>query len=62
MYGHFTGTSANDVYLNSGPLFHLGTLMHTLATFVAGGTNVFVRDSEGQLLELLPMTYRDSLR
>lgn len=43
VYGHFTGTTDQDVYLNSGPLFHLGTLMHTLATFVAGGTNVFVR-------------------
>ena len=50
VYGHFTGTSPDDVYLNSGPLFHLGTLMHTLATFVAGGTNVFVRRVEGELL------------
>jgi acyl-CoA synthetase (AMP-forming)/AMP-acid ligase II len=47
MYGHFTGTSADDVYLNSGPLFHLGTLMHTLATFVFGGTNVFLRRVDG---------------
>lgn len=31
------------VYLNSGPLFHLATLMQTFATFVAGGTNVFTR-------------------
>lgn len=29
------------VYLNSGPLFHLATLMQTFATFVAAGTNVF---------------------
>ncbi len=50
VYGHFTGTSADDVYLNSGPLFHLGTLMHTLATFVAGGTNVFVRRVDAELL------------
>jgi long-chain acyl-CoA synthetase len=50
VYGHFTGTSGEDVYLNSGPMFHLGTLMHTLATFVAGGTNVFVRRVEGELL------------
>jgi len=28
-------------YLNCGPLFHLATLMTTVATFVAGGTNVF---------------------
>ena len=43
VYGMYTGTTADDVYLNSGPLFHLGTLMHTFATFVAGATNVFVR-------------------
>lgn len=30
-----------DVYLNCGPLFHVGTFKSTLATFVAGGTNVF---------------------
>ncbi len=50
VYGHFTGTSTHDVYLNSGPLFHLGTFMHTLATFVFGGTNVFVRRVEGEEL------------
>ena len=37
-------------YLNSGPLFHLGTLMNTFATFVAGGTNVFVRRVEAEEL------------
>ena len=50
MYGHFTGTTGDDVYLNSGPMFHLGTLMHTLATFVFGGTNVFLRRVEGEEL------------
>lgn len=50
VYGHFTHTSADDVYLNSGPMFHLGTLMHTLATFVFGGTNVFVRRVDGDAL------------
>ncbi len=30
-----------DVYLNCGPLFHVGTFKSTLATFAAGGTNVF---------------------
>lgn len=40
------GVSNDTVFLNSGPLFHLGTLMSTLATFVAGGTNVFVRRSD----------------
>ncbi|HSO94626.1 MAG TPA: AMP-binding protein [Acidimicrobiia bacterium] len=50
VYGHFTATSASDVYLNSGPLFHLGTLMHLLATFVAGGTNVFVPRVDASLV------------
>ena len=50
VYGHYTGTTADDVYLNSGPLFHLGTLMHTFATLVAGATNVFVRRVDAELL------------
>jgi long-chain acyl-CoA synthetase len=50
VYGGVTGTTADDVYLNSGPMFHLGTLMHTLATFVAGGTNVFVPRVDADLL------------
>jgi Acyl-CoA synthetases (AMP-forming)/AMP-acid ligases II len=49
-YGHFTGTGADDVYLNSGPMFHLGTLMHTLATFVFGGTNVLLRRVDAEVL------------
>jgi acyl-CoA synthetase (AMP-forming)/AMP-acid ligase II len=54
VYGHFTATSADDIYLNSGPLFHLGTLMHTLATFVFGGTNVFLRRVDGhELCEII---------
>jgi len=36
------GVEGTDVFLNSGPLFHLGTLMRTFATFHLGGTNVFV--------------------
>lgn len=30
------------VYLNSGPLFHVGTMMFCTATFHLGGTNVFM--------------------
>ena len=42
-YGiQFAGVGPADVYLNSGPLFHVGTLKTTLATFLAGGVNVFV--------------------
>lgn len=41
--GRLAEVRADYVYLNSGPLFHIGTLMTTLATFVAAGTNVFTR-------------------
>ncbi|GAA0384251.1 long-chain acyl-CoA synthetase [Acrocarpospora corrugata] len=30
------------VFLNNGPLFHVGTMMFTLATLLVGGTNVFI--------------------
>ena len=50
VYGQLTGTTDDAVYLNSGPLFHLGTFMNTLATFVAGGTNVFLRRVDGEQL------------
>ena len=46
VHGAVTGTTGDDVYLNSGPMFHLGTLMHTFSTLVAGGTNVFVRRND----------------
>jgi long-chain acyl-CoA synthetase len=35
--------TAEYVYLNSGPLFHIATFMTTLATLQVGGTNVFTR-------------------
>jgi long-chain acyl-CoA synthetase len=40
----------DDVFLNSGPLFHLGTWMCTLATLVLGATNVFVSRVDADLL------------
>ncbi len=40
----------SSVYLNSGPLFHIGTFMNTLATFVYGGTNVFTRRVDAEEL------------
>jgi long-chain acyl-CoA synthetase len=40
---HLAGIDADYVYLNCGPLFHIATFMTTLATYVAGGTNVFTR-------------------
>ncbi len=41
---------ADYVYLNSGPLFHIGTFMTTLAAFVAAGTNVFTRRVDAEEL------------
>jgi acyl-CoA synthetase (AMP-forming)/AMP-acid ligase II len=35
--------TGETVYLNSGPMFHMATLMTTFATFVMGGTNVLTR-------------------
>lgn len=40
----------DTVFLNSGPLFHVGTMMTTFATFQAGATNVFVRRTEPEEL------------
>jgi long-chain acyl-CoA synthetase len=38
------------VYLNCGPLFHIATAVMTLATLLAGGTNVFVPNAEAEPL------------
>ncbi|HEU0204478.1 MAG TPA: AMP-binding protein [Burkholderiaceae bacterium] len=38
--------SSDTVFLNSGPLFHVGCLMVMLAVFHIGGTNVFIRRSD----------------
>ena len=37
------GVGAGEVFLNSGPLFHIGTLRRTLAVAHAGGRNVMLR-------------------
>ncbi len=42
------GVSGDDVFLNSGPAFHLGTLMRTFATFHMGGTNVFLPRADAE--------------
>lgn len=47
MVSHIT---ADDVYLNSGPLFHIATFMSSLATFHLAGTNVFTRRVEAEEL------------
>ena len=44
----WSGIDDRYVFLNSGPLFHIGTFMPNLSTFVMGGANVFVRRSEGK--------------
>jgi long-chain acyl-CoA synthetase len=46
----WSGIDDTYVFLNSGPLFHIGTFMPNLSTFVAGGTNVFIRRSDGDEL------------
>jgi acyl-CoA synthetase (AMP-forming)/AMP-acid ligase II len=42
VYAPARGITAEYRYLNVGPMFHVATLMETLATFVMGGCNVFV--------------------
>ena len=39
---------ANYVFLNSGPMFHMGVWMTTWPTFLMGGTNIFVRRVEAE--------------
>jgi long-chain acyl-CoA synthetase len=58
LMGPWTGVDETSVFLNSGPLFHIGTFMPNLATFVAGGANVFVRRSDGEDLCRAIATYR----
>ena len=45
-----SGIDASTVYLNAGPMFHIGVFMTNFQAFVAGGTNVFVRRSDGEAL------------
>jgi long-chain acyl-CoA synthetase len=54
----WSGIDDTYVFLNSGPLFHIGTFMPNLSTFVTGGTNVFVRRSDGDALCRAITTYR----
>jgi acyl-CoA synthetase (AMP-forming)/AMP-acid ligase II len=39
-----------EIFLSSGPLFHMGTFMLALAAFQMGGTNVVVRRSDAEEL------------
>jgi long-chain acyl-CoA synthetase len=44
------GIDEHSVFLNSGPLFHIGTFMPNLSTFAMGGANVFVARSDGEAM------------
>jgi len=44
------GFDEHSVFLNSGPLFHIGTFMPNLSTFTMGGANVFVARSDGEVI------------
>jgi long-chain acyl-CoA synthetase len=44
------GIDEHAVFLNSGPLFHIGTFMPNLSTFVMGGANVFIARSDGDAM------------
>jgi acyl-CoA synthetase (AMP-forming)/AMP-acid ligase II len=48
--GRLAHVGSDYTFLNSGPLFHLGTFMTTLATFVAAGTNVICRRVDAEEL------------
>jgi acyl-CoA synthetase (AMP-forming)/AMP-acid ligase II len=50
LMGRLADVDADYVYLNCGPLFHIATFMTTLATYVAGGTNVFTRRVDAEEL------------
>lgn len=51
------GIEQPTVYLNCGPLFHIGALMSTLATFQMGGTNVFIPTADPE--EICAMVVRE---
>jgi acyl-CoA synthetase (AMP-forming)/AMP-acid ligase II len=44
------GFDEGSVFLNSGPLFHIGTFMPNLSAFAMGGANVFVARSDGEAI------------
>jgi long-chain acyl-CoA synthetase len=46
LMGPWMGVDARSRFLAAGPLFHVGVWMELLATFVAGGANVFLRRFE----------------
>lgn len=53
--GRVTNADHRNVFINSGPLFHIGNFQFdSLPTFVMGGTNIYVRRvDEAELLQLI---------
>lgn len=45
-YAGLRGWNQETAYLSATPLFHVATLLDCLATFVAGGRNLFVRQAD----------------
>ena len=43
LFGLLQEIDCDYIFLNSGPLFHVGVWMTTWPTFIFGGTNIFVR-------------------
>ncbi|NKY60501.1 AMP-binding protein [Nocardia flavorosea] len=52
---YLNSTTSNSVFLNSGPLFHIGNFQwEAMAAFVQGATNVFVRRADAdELLDIV---------
>jgi acyl-CoA synthetase (AMP-forming)/AMP-acid ligase II len=50
MMANLQRVDATYTYLNCGPMFHIATLMTTLATYLFGGTNVFTPRVEAEEL------------
>lgn len=53
--GPITGVNAQSVFINSGPLFHIGNFQFdSMAVFLCGGTNIYIRRvQEEELLRLI---------
>lgn len=52
---YLTNSSSTSIFLNSGPMFHIGNFQwDAMAVFLEGGTNVFIRRADPkELLEIL---------
>ncbi|MBY8862898.1 AMP-binding protein [Nocardia sp. CA2R105] len=57
---YLNSTTSSSVFLNSGPLFHIGNFQwEAMAAFVQGATNVFVRRADAN--ELLDIVSREKV-